>query len=631
MDRFRGWWRPFCRELRHGTVYFALAMIAVVWVGAGLHLLAVRSQLLELVRQNSANLARAFEWDVVHALRSVDWTIQLLRQRYLQRRDLSDFAGLTRELTNSDGLALQYVIIGPDGVMALSSVAASAAPLDLSDREHFRVHVAATEDRLFVSKPTLGKVTGKWTIQLTRRIVGPDGAFAGVIVASVDPGQFSRFYDAIGVGQNGDVVLFGEDGVVRSRKGLTAEGAGQSITDSDLFRSATSTGEGWFNLPSPIDGLRRMGSFRHVAGFPLVVSVGFEEDEVLAGFQDELIKVGTATAILSVLLLAGIAFSTRNRIMHKTTSDALRAAEQLAASRALELRAGEEREADLRRDVALRHRVQSFNEELVSSIKTFGAMIDGLAGASAVLNAAASQAREGGGNVAAAADRAAHRVAEVASAADQLSHATNEVAEKTRASASIFRKTMADCETSSTAIESLHRAVVEIDSVVGAIRKIAAQTNLLALNATIEAARAGSAGRGFSVVASEVKALANQTAAAIEVIQGQIAAIHEAGNMSINVFQEIREKIAAIETISSGVDATVASHRSAAHEIASTTRATAAETGQVSTSANALAQATDVAGASVADVVRIAGSLSDEASRISAAVDRFSASLRSAQ
>jgi methyl-accepting chemotaxis protein len=74
-------------------------------------------------------------------------------------------------------------------------------------------------------------------------------------------------------------------------------------------------------------------------------------------------------------------------------------------------------------------------------------------------------------------------------------------------------------------IEELERAAREIGSVVTMIAGIASQTNLLALNATIEAARAGEAGRGFSVVASEVKSLANQTADATRDITAQVAAI----------------------------------------------------------------------------------------------------------
>lgn len=71
-------------------------------------------------------------------------------------------------------------------------------------------------------------------------------------------------------------------------------------------------------------------------------------------------------------------------------------------------------------------------------------------------------------------------------------------------------------------VERLNHGSDEIGQIAGVIERIAKQTNLLALNATIEAARAGEAGRGFSVVASEVKELANQTAKATERISGQI-------------------------------------------------------------------------------------------------------------
>jgi methyl-accepting chemotaxis protein len=117
-------------------------------------------------------------------------------------------------------------------------------------------------------------------------------------------------------------------------------------------------------------------------------------------------------------------------------------------------------------------------------------------------------------------------------------------------------------------IAKLSQSAAHIDNVIKLIGAIAEQTNLLALNATIEAARAGEAGRGFAVVASEVKALATQTAKATEEISAQVADMQAATDASVATVRNIGTTIDLISEISTSIASAVEEQSVSTQEIA---------------------------------------------------------------
>jgi len=131
-------------------------------------------------------------------------------------------------------------------------------------------------------------------------------------------------------------------------------------------------------------------------------------------------------------------------------------------------------------------------------------------------------------NVAAnAAQQTLSNVESVAAAAEELNSSVAEIARNMTSSKQSVDEINDKAILAEGATRQLEQASTAMDDIVSLIQKIANQINLLALNATIESARAGEAGRGFSVVASEVKNLANQTGRAIEDISREIKAMQD--------------------------------------------------------------------------------------------------------
>lgn len=149
--------------------------------------------------------------------------------------------------------------------------------------------------------------------------------------------------------------------------------------------------------------------------------------------------------------------------------------------------------------------------------------------------------------VAAAAEQSAVAMREAASTAAGLIHAIEDARTEVEVAAEIATRASAQAGQAVGVSEMLSEHAKSIESILGLIRDIAGQTNLLALNATIEAARAGDAGRGFTVVAQEVKSLAKQTARATDDIAAKIAAIQSATRSTVETNADIKATVSEVQ------------------------------------------------------------------------------------
>ncbi|BCT32232.1 chemotaxis transducer [Pseudomonas protegens] len=187
--------------------------------------------------------------------------------------------------------------------------------------------------------------------------------------------------------------------------------------------------------------------------------------------------------------------------------------------------------------------LQAGIEQLASSAQSLSSVTE-------QTNLEVSTQKEETEQVATAMNQMTATVHDVARNAEQAAQAAQAADDKVESGQQVVRQSMqrieqlADSATrASSGIESLSAEIDNIGSVLDVIKSVAEQTNLLALNAAIEAARAGEQGRGFAVVADEVRALAKRTQQSTEEIARLVTALHAAADSSVQQIQSSGELV----------------------------------------------------------------------------------------
>ena len=197
------------------AVAFGFSLLAVLWWGVFILIEIERAASRRALSGDTANLSRVFEQNVIRSLGEIDKTLLHLRHAYQRDPHQANWTELIEQAYTASDIILQIGAIDARGrLIATNRGPQPPQPIDLSDQDHFRVHAFMPGDTIYISKPVFGRVTRQWSIQITRRLSAPDGTFAGVLVASLNPEHFAEFNRVIDLGAGGAVTLAGLDGTV---------------------------------------------------------------------------------------------------------------------------------------------------------------------------------------------------------------------------------------------------------------------------------------------------------------------------------------------------------------------------------------------------------------------------------
>ena len=239
--------------------------------------------------------------------------------------------------------------------------------------------------------------------------------------------------------------------------------------------------------------------------------------------------------------------------------------------------------------------------------------------------------------VAAAMEEMTHQIHDVSRNAEAAEQAANDTASNASTGKNVVSKTITAIETLSSNIETVSKVTADlaqesnnIGSVLDVIRSIAEQTNLLALNAAIEAARAGEHGRGFAVVADEVRTLASRTGKSTDEIQAMIAKLQEGAKAAVEAVKSSQEiSISTVEQASSAntsldeIDRLVSVITDMNGQIARATEQQTSAADEVNLRINDLSQSTEQSLGNTKNLTLASDKLKQSSVELSSVVSRF--------
>lgn len=295
--------RPAAR-LVAALLFLSCFLVCIV---TGWEIWSLRRDVVREAEVSTSNMARALALHAETTMKVADLVLEDMVERAESeglasasgerlRQHLEHMAGKAREL---HGLFI-YDAHGEWIATSLGRVHKG----NNSDREYFKHHQATPGRSTHIGKPIRSRSTGVWIVPISRRLEQADGSFAGVALATMRVDFFEKAYSKLDVGDSGTILFTLDSGTLYYRRPFVESIIGLDISSGPLLQLYRRTGRvGTAMFASKVDGVRRLYSYRHLDGYPLIVAAALSADEIYAPWWTASLQLVSGLAFFITILL----------------------------------------------------------------------------------------------------------------------------------------------------------------------------------------------------------------------------------------------------------------------------------------------------------------------------------------
>lgn len=266
----------------------------------------------DLARKGSEQTSHALALQTQTLLRTLDYVSVQLIDQWLREGDRGLRAAASRSRkTLQDGALLNVAVTDADGRVIFSELdsprSTLGSPVSFADREHFQAHfhTPLPPARLFISEPTLGRITQKWAILLTRPIE-QQGQRVGVLLLSVSAAHLSQALKQVYSDPQDAALIVRSDGKYLARSHQINKVLGTAVPPDRPFIRHPEQEHGLYHVKAPVDGVERYYAWHRLSEYPLIVSVGISRAKALAPVtlaQQETFRRNVIGSIVVVVMM----------------------------------------------------------------------------------------------------------------------------------------------------------------------------------------------------------------------------------------------------------------------------------------------------------------------------------------